>query len=42
MDDLGKGCVVGALGMETRNQAVEKGLPRKCESQSSTLGLKNL
>lgn len=29
-------------GMETRDQAIEKGVPRKWKSQRGTLGLKNL
>lgn len=39
---LERAMLLECWGMETRDQAVEKGVPRKWESQSGALGLKNL
>lgn len=39
---LERAVLLECWGMETRDQAFEKGIPRKWESQRSTLGLKNL
>ena len=39
---LERAVLLECWGMETRDQAVEKGIPRKWESQSRALGLKNL
>lgn len=39
---LERAVLLECWGMETRDQAVEKGIPRKWGSQSCALGLKNL
>lgn len=42
VDDLGTSSVTGVLGMESRDHAIKKGVPRKWERQRGALGWKNL